>query len=217
MKKLVVLSGLLALFIMPVAAQDSTTTPQDQAPTAPTEPVKVKHIYPTPKSEISAGFTYRTYYGLDASTIGMKGGYASYDYNFFRWLGAEGEVLGVSGSQKDPLVHVPAQDLHVFTALAGPKFYPLGHHKLTPFGHFLYGAGISTTAVPPFSGHGGNTIVATVRAWQVGGGLDYNRWTHWGIRLIQFDYGSAKFLGDGVQGQSSKRVSFGVVYRFGEK
>src|SRR5277367_4949560 len=169
MKKLVELFGLLALFMMPVAAQDSTTTPQDEAPTAPTEPVKVKHIYPTPKSEISAGFTYRTYYGLDASTISMKCRYASYDYNFFRWLGAEGEVLGVSGSQKDPLVHVPAQDLHVFTALAGPKFYPLGHHKLTPFGHFLYGAGISTTAVPPFSGHGGNTIVATVRAWQVGG------------------------------------------------
>ncbi len=68
MKTLVGLVGLLALFIMPVAAQDSTTPPQDQAPTAPTEPVKVKKTYPTPKAEISGGFTIRGYYGSNGST-----------------------------------------------------------------------------------------------------------------------------------------------------
>jgi len=217
MKKLVVLFGLLALFIMPVAAQDSTTPPQDQAPNAPTEPtepVRVKHTYPTPKAEISAGFTYRTFYE-PGTTIDMRGGFASYDYNFFRWLGLEGELVGVRGTLKIPMM--PPDGVDIFTALAGPKIYPLGHRKLTPFGHFLYGEGINTTAIPAFGGYGGNTAAVFVRAWQVGGGLDYNRWTHWGIRLIQFDYGSAKFLGNGVQGQGSKRVSFGVVYRFGEK
>jgi hypothetical protein len=215
MKKLVGLFGLLALFIMPVAAQDTAAPPQDQAPTAPTEPVKVKHTYPTPKSELSGGFTIRGYYGLNGSTINMKGGFASYDYNFFRWLGLEGEVLGVSGLLKIPMQ--PALDVHIFTALAGPKIYPLGHHKFTPFGHFLYGAGINTTAVSAFGGYGGNASAVVVQAWQLGGGLDYNRWTHWGIRLIQFDYGSAKFLGNNIPNQSSKRVSFGFVYRFGEK
>jgi hypothetical protein len=218
MKKLVALFGLLALFVVPVVAQESSTAPQDQAPTAPaapTEPVKVKHTYPTPKYEISGGFTYRTYYGPNASTIGMKGGYASFDYNFFRWLGLEGEVVGVSGALKIP--QLPADDIKIFTALAGPKIYPFGHRKITPFGHFLYGAGINTTAVPAFSGYGGNTSAVAVRAWEVGGGLDYNRWTHWGIRVIQFDYGVAKFLGNSIPNQSSRRVSFGIVYRFGEK
>jgi hypothetical protein len=215
MKKLVGLFGLLALFIIPVAAQDTSAPPQDQAPTAPTEPVRVKHRYPTPKAEISAGFTYRRYYAPNATTIGMKGGFASYDYNFFRWLGAEGEVLGVTGPLK--ISNQPTEDLHVFTVLAGPKIYPLGHHKLTPFGHFLYGAGINTTSVPPFSGYGGNASEVTVRAWQVGGGVDYYRWAHWGIRVIQVDYGVAKFLGGNVPNQGSGRFSFGFVYRFGEK
>jgi hypothetical protein len=218
MKKLVGLCGLLALFIMPVAAQETPAPPEDQtptAPTAPTEPVKVKHTYPTPKAEISLGFTYRGFYGPSGTNISMNGAFASYDYNFFRWLGVEGEVLGVTGTLKIP--NLPAEDIDIFTAMVGPKLYPLGHHKLTPFGHFLYGAGINTTSVPAFSGYGGNTSAVYVRAWQAGGGLDYNRWTHWGIRLIQFDYGSAKFLGSGVQGQGSKRFSFGFVYRFGEK
>ena len=145
----------------------------------------------------------------------MLGGFGSYDYNFFRWLGLEGEFVGVSGSLKVP--QIPAQDLHVFTAMAGPKFYPFGHRKLTLFGHFLYGAGINTTAVPPFAGYGGNTNAGSrsvLGGWR---GLDFNRWTHWGIRLIQFDYGTAKFLGNGVPGQGSKRISFGFVYRFGQK
>jgi opacity protein-like surface antigen len=218
MKKLVGLFGLLALFAVPAFAQDSSTAPQDQAPTAPTapsEPVKVKRTYPTPKYEISGGFTYRTYYGPNQSTVGMKGGFASFDYNFFRWLGLEGELVGVTGPIKIP--SRPADDLKVFTALAGPKIYPLGHRKLTPFGHVLFGAGINTTAVPEFSGYPGNSNAKVVQAWEVGGGLDYNLTPHWGIQVIQFDYGVAKFLGKTVPNQSSRRVSFGFVYRFGER
>ena len=215
MKKLVGLFGLLALFIMPVAAQDSTAPPKDQAPTAPTVPVKVKRTYPTPKNEISGGFTIRGYYGLNGSTTNMLGGFGSYDYNLFRWLGLEGEFVGVSGSLK--FTAQPSEDLHIFTMMAGPKIYPFGHRKFTPFGHVLFGAGINTTAVPAFGGYGGNSSAVVVQSWALGGGLDYNRWTHWGIRLIQFDYGDAKFLGNTIPNQSSKRLSFGFVYRFGEK
>jgi hypothetical protein len=218
MKKLVGLFGLLALFILPVAAQDTPASPQDRAPTAPTaptEPIKVKHTFPNPKDEISVGFTYRSFYGPSGKNVSMIGGFASYDYNFFRWLGAEAEVLGVTGTLKVP--NIPPDKLDIFTAMVGPKIYPLRHHKLTPYGHFLYGEGINTTAIPAFSGYGGNTEAVFVHAWEAGGGLDYNRWSHWGIRLIQFDYVTAKFLGGGVQGQGSKRISVGIVYRFGER
>jgi hypothetical protein len=216
MKKLVGLFGLLALFVMPVLAQDNPAPPQDQAPTAPTaptEPVKVKRTYPTPKADLSVGFTYRKYYGVDAKTIGMKGGYASFDYNFFRWLAVEGEFVGVSGTVKI----VPPQDVTIFTAMAGPKITPFGHRRFTPYGHVLYGEGIDATAVPAFAGYPGNSSGKVVHSWEAGGGLDYNRWPHWGIRLIEADYGDAKFLGNTIPKQGSGRISFGIVYRFGDK
>jgi hypothetical protein len=218
MTKLAGLFVLLAFFVQPMLAQDTQAPPADQAPTepaAPSEPVKVKHKYPTPKAEISGGFTYRTYYGASASSIGMIGAYGSYVYNFYKWLGLEGEVLGVSGTLKVP--NLPPQDLHVFTAMVGPKIYPFGHHKLDPFAHVNYGVGILASSVPEFAGYPGNSGATFVSAWQIGGGLDLSLKSHWAVRVVQVDYGSAKFLGNGVPNQSSKRVSFGIVYRFGEK
>jgi hypothetical protein len=221
MMRLVGVFIFLALFVHPAMAQDTQAPPQDQAPTAPTapteptEPAKVKHTYPTPKGEISGGFTLRGYYGPSATTIDMIGAYGSYVYNFYRWLGLEGEVLGVHGTLK--VSGLPPEDLKVFTALAGPKIYPLGHHRLDPFGHVLFGAGILATSVPEFADYPGNSGATFVHAWEVGGGLDLNLTQHWGVRVVQFDYGVAKFLGNNVPNQSSKRVSFGFVYRFGPK
>jgi hypothetical protein len=218
MTKLVGLFALLVFFIQPALAQETQAPPADQAPTeptAPTEPAKVKHTYPTPRGEISGGFTLRGYYGPSATTIDMIGGYGSYVYNFYKWLGLEGEVVGVKGTLK--VSGLPPEDLRVFTALAGPKIYPLGHHRLDPFGHVLFGAGILASSVPEFAGYPGNSGATVVHAWEVGGGLDLNLTHHWGVRVVQLDYGVAKFLGNNVPNQSSKRVSFGFVYRFGEK
>jgi hypothetical protein len=221
MKKLVGLIGLLALFTTPLLAQDNPAPPQEEqaptAPPAPTEPVKVKHTYVTPKFEISGGFTDRGFYGISGTTIGMKGGFASFDYNRFRWLGLEGEALGVTGTLHFPQQELPPQSIKVFTALVGPKIYPLGHRKLTPFAHVLFGAGILGSSVPAFAGFGGNSSTKVVEAWEAGGGLDYNGWKHWGIRVIQVDYGDAKFLGPTVPRQGAKRISFGFVYRFGQR
>ena len=194
-------------------AQDTQAPSEDQSTS--TEPAKPKHTYPTPKGEISAGFTYRSYYGSSTGSIGMIGGYGSYVYDLYRWLGLEAEVLGVSGNLKLP--NLPAEDLHVFTAMVGPKIYLFGHHKLDPYGHADYGAGILTTSVPEFAGYPGNSGAKVVHAWQVGGGLDLSLKRHWAVRLVQFDYASAKFLGNSVPNQGSKRVSFGITYRFGER
>jgi hypothetical protein len=222
MKRALGLLLLVSLFVLPAMAQDSQTPPpQGQPPSAPevpsdqTEPVKVKHVWATPKGEISGGFAYRSYYAAGGQTVGMIGAYGSYQYNFYRWLGLDGEVLGVNGSIK--VTNLPPESLHVFTTLVGPQVYPLGRHKLDPFGHFMYGAGFLLASVPAFSGYPSNTTSAVVKAWQTGGGMDLNLKPHWAVRLVQFDYVSAKFLGPGVQGQNGKRVSFGIVYRFGQK
>jgi opacity protein-like surface antigen len=222
MKRLLGLLLLLAVCAWPARAQDSQAPPpQEQPPSAPAapsdqaEPVKVKHIWPTPRGEISGGFAYRSYYGPTASSIGMIGAYGSYQYNFYPWVGLVGEVLGVNGSLK--LSGLPPESLHVFTMLAGPQIYPLKRHKLDPFGHFLYGAGILHSSVPAFSGFGANSSTTVVKAWEVGGGMDLSLNHHWAVRLVQFDYVSAKFLGPSVPNQNGKRVSFGIVYRFGER
>jgi len=194
-------------------AQDTQTPAPDQS--SSTEPAKPKHSYPTPKGEISAGFVYRTYYGSSAGSIGMIGAYGSYIYDFYKWLGLEAEFMGVRGTLK--LSNLPPEDLHVFTALVGPKVYLFGHHRLDPYGHFNYGAGILATSVPEFAGYGGNAGATAVRAWQVGGGVDLSIKRHWAVRVVQLDYASAKFLGNGVPNQGGKRVSFGITYRFGER
>jgi hypothetical protein len=227
MRKLLGLSLLLAVFMLPTMAQESQTPPAQQPPsqsTSPsqqpapgeeTEPAKVKHVWEVSKHEVSGGFTYRQYYGPTATSVGMVGAYGSYQYNLRRWLGIEGEALGVNGSIKIP--NLPRENLHVFTALAGPQIYPIGRHRLDPFGHFLYGGGFLITSVPAFSGFPSNTNTTVVKAWELGGGLDLAIKQRWAVRLIELDYVSAKFLGQGVPNQNGKRVSVGVVYRFGKR
>jgi Outer membrane protein beta-barrel domain len=220
MRKLLGLIGLLALFITPLLAQDTQAPPGEQAPTAPTapaaptEPVKVKHTYPVSKMEISGGYSYRSYYGPTGS-IGMNGGFATFDYNVFRWLAAEGGFAGVVGS-----FHIPGEppdSLTVLTFMGGARINPLGHHRLTPFGHALFGVGINTTGYPEFSDYPASTSAVAVQAWEAGGGLDFSLTPRWGIRMIEYDYGVAKFLGNGVPNQSSHRLSFGIVYHFGKR
>jgi opacity protein-like surface antigen len=218
MKKLAGLLLLVAALGLPTTAQDSQAPQPEQSPASPSDqnpPAKVKRVWPTPKAEISGGFVYRSFYALNGATIGMKGGYGSYQYNLYRWLGVTGEVLGVFGTEKSN--NLPPQSLHVFTALAGPQIYPLGRHRLDPFAHFMFGAGILTDSVPEFSGFPSNDSTTAVKAWQVGGGLDWNVKPHWAVRVIQVDYQSAKFFGNGVPNQGAKRISFGFVYHFGEK
>jgi hypothetical protein len=82
----------------------------------------------------------------------------------------------------------------------------------------LYGAGYYRENTSPYGGFGSATKTDLSRAWEGGGGLDLNLRKHWGIRLVQFDYGSTHFFsGSGAPSQSSYRVSVGVVYRFGER
>ena len=211
MKKLAALFGMLVIFIAPAMAQESAPPQSTPAP-APEEPAKVKRTYVTPKVEFSGGFTYRQYYVATSTNIGMNGWYASGDYNLYRWLGVEGEVLGVGKNQG-----IIIGDTHIYTFMGGLRITPLGHRKLTPYGHVLYGEGYYRNTTQPLGGHNGRTVTNTVSVWEAGGGLDYNLGRHLGIRLVEADFGGGKFLNNGYSSQSSRRVSFGIVLRFGEK
>jgi opacity protein-like surface antigen len=227
MRKLVGRCGLLALFfvlfipltIVPAMAQDQPGAGQNTPAPAPTKPVKVKRTYITPRFELSAGYSYRSYYA-PIGTLGMNGWYGSVNYNFKRWLGAEAEVVGVGKNQGfSSALDLPLGDTHIYTFLVGPTIFPLGHRKLTPFGHVLYGGAHYRNAVPVFAGVPSSVVTSTVKSWEAGGGLDFNFSSHWGVRLIEADFGSANFFPSTstFTNRGTHRVSFGIVYRFGER
>jgi len=215
MKKVVGLCGLLALFAVPAMAQDQPPADQNQPPAAQTAPAKVKRIYVTPKFEISGGYTLRTYYATTGATLDMNGWFGSFDDNLKSWLGVEAEGTGARKNQGG----LNTGNAEIYTLLGGPKIFPFRHHKLTPYGHFLFGLGYYENVVPPYGGYPGTTNTYAVYAWQAGGGIDYNLSRHWGIRVVQVDFGSANFYPNTANytNRGTHRVSFGFVYRFGQR
>lgn len=215
MRMLARISCLLVLFILPAAAQDAPTTPQDQSTSTSTstttKPPKEKGPRITPKYDVSAGFAYRSYYQLNGLNPYLDGWYLSVDRTFFHWLSAEGEVSGVYKNQG-----VIVGNTGIYSFMVGPRIYPLGHRKLTPYGHVLFGASVLRNTVGPFSGFGVNTDTTAVHSWEAGGGLDYNLSSHWGIQIAQFDFGTSNFTGSN-QNRGFYRITVGAVYRFGKK
>ncbi len=204
---------LLALFALPAAAQDSPALSQDQSAPAPAPetPKKAKSPRETPKYEISAGYAYRSLYEPSGLSPYLNGWYASFDRNLFSWIGFEVEGMGVYKNQG-----VVTGNMRVYSFMGGPRIYPLRHRKFTPFGHVLYGVAILRNTVGPFGGFAQTTSTNDVKSWEAGGGFDYNVSRHWGIRIFEFDFGSSNFTG-GSASQGVKRITVGIVYRFGQK
>jgi hypothetical protein len=211
MRKSFGLFVLLVLCISPAMAQESPATPQGQS-AAPQETPQKHKARETPRYELSAGYAYRSYYQSSGSTPYLKGWYVSGDRNLRRWLGAEAEGMGVYMDQG-----IILGKTRIYDVLIGPKLFPLGHRKFTPFGHVLLGAARYSNTVPPVGLYGSVTRTATAFAWEAGGGLDMNLSKHWGIRLLQADFGGANFFGSSSANRNSRRLVVGVVYRFGER
>jgi opacity protein-like surface antigen len=210
MRKFVVLGGLLLLAIAPAMAQDAPAAPADSSAQASEKPPKEVRATTT-KYEISGGYTLRSNYEPDGSKPYFNGFYGSFDRNIFHWLGAEAEFTGTLKNRG-----VILGDSRVYTLLVGPQFYPFGHRKVTLFGHALFGLGSESITTGPFAGFAVNTTTNNVHAWEAGGGLDWTLSSHWSVRMIQADFGSANFTGV-KSGTGSVRISVGVVYRFGQK
>jgi hypothetical protein len=214
MRKLVALGGLLLLWIAPAMAQDQGSAEQEQSVPAPTPEAPLKKKTPpiTPKWEISAGYTERSNYERsDGAKPYFDGFYGSVDRNIFRWLGAEAEVTSTWKRRG-----VILGNSHVSTLMVGPDIFPLGHRKITVFGHVLYGLGLEGTTYPEFAGAAQQTNTYVVKAWEAGAGVEWNKWKHWSIRLIEGDFGEANFA-QVKAGGGSIRVSAGMTYRFGRK
>ncbi|MGH9744575.1 MAG: outer membrane beta-barrel protein [Candidatus Acidiferrales bacterium] len=210
MKKLIGLLGLVALFSLPTLAQD------------------------TPAFEVNGGYTFRSWDTPDSPRFKMNGWNAGADFNVNHWLGAVASFDGTYNHQSADLVNnFPPVDTSIYTYLFGPRVYPLGHHKLTPFAQALFGGGHVRAYSPAYvcgdarrqrSGTGGTCPALTETddrfAFSFGAGLDVSLGSHWAVRLAQVDYERTGFFGSGSQGapyQNNFKYSAGIVYRIGQR
>lgn len=184
MRKLIGLWCLLLLFVFPAMGQIA------------------------PHIDVSAGYSLRVFQDPSGVREGMNGWYGSAGYNVFRWLAGEVEV---SGDYRNNGIQ---GNTSIYTGMVGPQFYPLGHRKLTVFGHVLVGEGVYRVHYPAYGGYPSQVNLYWDKAWEAGGGIDYSRSDRWKIRIIQADYGQTGFFG---HTQTNYRASIGFVYAFGKK
>ena len=210
MKRLIVLLGLIVLFSLPTLAQD------------------------TPTFEVNGGYTYRSWDTPDSPRFNMNGWNVGATYNFNHWLGFAGSVDGAYNHQNADVVdQFPPVDTWIYTYTFGPRIYPLGHHKITPFGEALFGGGHVNAHSPAFvctaiarrQREGGTQCPAVTQTdntftFSLGAGIDVSLTTHWAVRVAEVDYERGGFFGSGSNGapyQNNFKYSAGVIYRFGLK
>lgn len=166
-----------------------------------------------PKIELAAGPNFQRATAPQGYYLNMWGWTGSGEYNIFRWLG--GEVQAAGEYSRKALVGTT----QTYSILAGPDFFPFKHHKITPWGHFLFGQAYYRDSIPAFAGFPAHVNGAFSFAWQGGAGLDVTYKKRWAIRLIEFDYISTNFFGGQPMQprQSNYRIEVGVVYRIGRR
>ena len=212
MQKWLGIVGAIIIFAVPALAQEAPKqeTPSQEAPE------KEKPPRPSPKYELEGGYTYRSFYPPSAPRFGMNGWNATLDYNWKHWLGL---VADGTGTYKDQGV---IGNTAIYTLMAGPRGYFFGHrHRLIPFGQVLFGVGYERQHIPLNGGFSPKTNTSTAWVWAGGGGVDVRVTTHWAVRAFEFDYEKTHFsdFSGAVlnPAESNRRISVGIVFRWGEK
>lgn len=164
----------------------------------------------TPLFEVNGGYTYLRWqvpsFVAPPSSLNYNGFNVGGTLNVTNWAGLAADISGTYNSQN-------GADTNIYSYLVGPRIYPIGHHKLTPFGHALFG--VATLHIP------GNIPATEGKfSFEIGGGLDWTVMKHIAIRVGQLDYQRTQFLryvDPSIDNQNNFKYSAGVVFRFGEK
>lgn len=166
-----------------------------------------------PAIELAAGPNFQRATAPQGYYLDMFGWTVSGQYNLFRWL--SGEAQGSGEYSHKALIG----STQTYSILFGPDFFPLKHHKITPWGHFLFGQAYYRNSIPAFADFPAHVNSAFSFAWEGGAGLDVNYKRRWGIRLLEFDYISTNFFGGQPMQprQSNYRIEVGVIYKIGQR
>jgi hypothetical protein len=176
MKKILGLFGLFMLASVPAMAQ-----------------------YSGPRVEVNGGYTFTSY---DTPGGGPRTNFNGWDagaaFNVTTWLGAAADF---DGSYASP----GGISVHNYTYMFGPRIYPMGHHKITPYVQGLFGG--SHISIPSFP------FTDSAFAWEIGGGIDYSIGEHIAIRVAEIDYEQTRDFQPGPD-QNNFKYKGGIVFRF---
>ena len=158
------------------------------------------------KVDVFVGYTFlHTSPPINLSTFNSNGGVASAALNFNSWFSGVIEVGGVHAS------HIGGADVDATaeTVMAGPKISLFRRSSFSPFAQALFGF------MHTNPGYNQTAISRDNFAFSPGVGLDWNPWSHFGIRLAQVDYLLARIPTSTNQvNWNNFRYSGGVVLRF---
>jgi opacity protein-like surface antigen len=195
MKKLFAVVALLAVSAIPTLAQFRSDGGE------------------TPLFDVNAGYTFLRWQNPPVATPPSYTDYNGFNvggaFNFKDWAALALDVSGTYNTSQ-------GVQSHIYTYQAGPRIYPLGHHKLTPFVQGLVGAG--TFHIP-----GGFPDTETHFAFEIGGGAEYTVWKQIAIRgeadyqWTEFLHSDARLSGVPADNQNNFKAAVGVVFRFGKK
>jgi len=127
--------------------------------------------------------------------------------NFNRWLGAEFDFGGYSGTVKAESARYGRpypMSMDIRNYLFGPRLSYRGDRRFTPFVHALFG----TVGLVKGSSYSSPMYPFGLA---LGGGFDIKVVRHVAIRAIQADYVRSLL---GSSGENNLRLSFGAVLRF---
>lgn len=164
--------------------------------------------YATPEFEASGAFSYTRAYGTNSGAFNLVGGSAEFSYHFRHWLAvtADGGAYNFRGFPS-------GISSNLYTYAGGPRITWRNRRRFTPFVQALVGGGRLTASSGGVKA-GENSVVLIT-----GGGIDLPISERFTIRAGQAEYLLTKFaLTNGAAAtQHNLRLSFGVVFRFGNR
>jgi hypothetical protein len=168
-----------------------TPLPPPQPPPQGVQGVFEKYSY-----DVYVGYTFFRFYEVPGIRSNMNGVNGSVVYWYRDWLGADGEIFAVYGSQ-------PGQNSWLVFFGGGPRIRYAGPKGMDLWAHAMIG-GMYITPQTPYGSQG-------AFAGLVGAGVDLNgHHRHMALRVAVDAIGSNYF---GTY-QVSPKVSAGVVYKF---
>jgi hypothetical protein len=153
--------------------------------------------------DVGGGYTYRSW-GFPGTRFNMNGWNATASYNINSWLTAAADF---DGTYTNNVTGTAWLDSY----MGGPRVYPMGHHKISPFVHILAGGAHTTVN---FAGGGGSASDTTF-AFEGGGGVDVDLTRHFAVRIGEFDYEhTSLFASLGIPVQNNFKYKAAILFHF---
>jgi len=158
-------------------------------------------------AEVGGGYTYRSLDVPASPRLSMNGWDFNAAANLYKWFGM---AMDADGTRNDQGANGTTW---TYTVMGGPRIYPMGHQKVTPFVQALFGKGFLTLNIPGFGSFSDGFF-----AWSAGGGVDWTVSRHIAVRLGEFDFEQlqSSFLDGFAPGphQNDFKYKGGIVFRF---